>query len=314
MCYNICKYTILKYILTKGEAMYIKVIKKQKKYWKEYDRKTLPTSFCIEKEYDFSKADDMKRYVLRNKYYKKNQYDPKTKTLIKRGGDEIGVTKPLMYTYYFYIAHSWREDGKVKSKQWYLGNTTFWSIWHNYEDNSKHLTPLDLLIARLGDSDEEYKKIIEIALILGKEHNEVYDLVYDMVKDKFANLEKECVEEFAKTEFHSKVYLKVKKRKNELQKQVNELNKEIDYKEKKQKEQQEEYKRKSQEESYKRYYENNGGFSGFGRSVSTSSFSQEEEKLLKKMLKKMARELHPDNGGDGDMMALLNGIKDKLNL
>lgn len=215
--------------------------------------------------------------------------------------------RPIKKAYKISIHKSYREDGKVKKKQWVIGTYEHYGLieygfelWRVedklkemgitedrlYELIYKKLDPLLDKITNEFHNTEEYKTYKSYRKIIDKFHdkerefNNIYGRGYNECYDIFGNLTNKD--------------------------RLVQIKRDYEYKQ--------EYKRKSEEafgDWYSRYSQ--GGYSSSSYQEScTSNYNEEERKLLKKFYKKLAFEFHPDRNNLGeDAMILVNRLKEQ---
>ncbi|MEG0181638.1 MAG: hypothetical protein RSG52_15130 [Terrisporobacter sp.] len=229
--------------------------------------------------------------------------------------------RDIKKAYKISIHHSYREDGKVKKKQWVICTIGHyymieWGSWIGdccrLEDKLEAIgiseeelcdlvyAKLDPLIERIKNEyqeTEEYRvatkneKIIKKHQASEREFNKKYGKGYDQCYDIFGELKNET--------------------------KLNQILEDYKYHK-----EYEEKSRQRQEERYKRsYYENSNGNHNYSGSSSyskanSSNHNDNEKKLLKKIYKKMAMEFHPDrnlNNQDEaqEIMVLINKLKEQ---
>lgn len=220
--------------------------------------------------------------------------------------------RPIKKAYKISVHSSYRENGKIKKKQWYICTMQHYSLidyggWIGdcvregkiktianeigiteddlYEMIYKKLDPLIDKIKAEYEKTEEYK--------IDKENNEILKKFIEE-QSKFDNVYghdtyRQCYDVFGN--------LKNKNRLEEL---------------KEQKKDREEYERKSRS-----YYNNNYGnynyneYSSYFKPIQ-SNYNENEKRLLKEAFKSLAMKYHPDRGGDTETMAEINNLKEKI--
>lgn len=215
------------------------------------------------------------------------------------------------------IHHSYRENGKVKKKQWVIctiGHYTLidYGSWvGDYcrlkdklaaisisEDELCDLVYIKLepLVTRIENEykeTEEYKTVKAYREIITKHNNAEYEF-----DKKYGGGYKQCYDVFGELKNESKL------------KQILE-----DYKTRKE---YEERSKQYQEEWYQRSYYNNSnsnynnsGSSSYSKN-NTSNYNDDEKKLLKEAFKLLSHKHHPDKGGSTEKMAMINNLKEKI--
>lgn len=222
--------------------------------------------------------------------------------------------RKIKKAYKISIHHSYRENGKVKKKQWVICTMGYYSIV-DYGFYIGDCCDLNKKLEAIGISEEELCDIVYKKL----------DPLIDKVKSEY-----EQTEEY-KTTIHNKAIIK---RHNKAEGEFNnkygngynqcydvfgELKNEIklnqiieDYKTRKE---YEERSKQYQEEWYKRSYYNSSNSNHNNSSYSKNSsgnYTDEEKKLLKEAFKLLSHKHHPDKGGNNETMATINNLKEKI--
>lgn len=222
--------------------------------------------------------------------------------------------RPIKKAYKISIHKSYREDGKVKKKQWVIGTHEHYNLieygfelWRVedklkemgitedrlYELIYKKLDPLLDKITNEFHNTEEYKTHKSYREIINKFHdkelefNNIYGSGYNECYDIFGNLTNKD--------------------------RLEQIKRDYEYKQ--------EYKRKSEEafgDWYSRYSQSNYSSSSY-QGNTYSNYNEEEKKLLKKIYKKLAMIYHPDRNLDNqeeaqESMILINKLKEQWNI
>ena len=210
------------------------------------------------------------------------------------------------------IHHSYRDNGKVKKKQWVIC-----TIGHYY-------------IVEFGAWIGDHCRLEDKLKAIGISEEELCDLVYA----KLDPLTERIENEYKETEEY-----RVSKKNNEIIKKHQASEREFNNKygdgynqcydvfgelknERKLNQILEDYKfRKEYEERSKQYqrsyYENYNSNYNYNSSSSYSknnhsNYNDDEKKLLKEAFKLLAMKHHPDRGGDTEKMAAINNLKEKI--
>jgi hypothetical protein len=218
--------------------------------------------------------------------------------------------RPIKDAYKISIHKSYRENGKVKKKQWVICTMSYYDIASNTSWAG------DYLLQKVLDAKLEQMGITE---------TELWDLVYQKLDPLIKKIKKEfeSTEEYETEMKHKKIiaeYLKAKKTFEEIYGsdtydycydifgtlRNNAYLEEVKF----QKKVQEEYQRRSYERSYQSNY-NSYNFGGY--SINTgSNYTDEEKGLLKKIYREAAKKFHPDVANDdGTMMKFLTKLKEQ---
>ncbi|MGA3676002.1 hypothetical protein [Lysinibacillus agricola] len=220
--------------------------------------------------------------------------------------------RPVLDTYKISIHHSYRENGKVKKKQWVIRTVSYY----------------DLIEYSLYDCADS--SIRKVANETDKEEDFLYDLIYEKLNPIIEKIE---------AEFHQTEEYKVKREQEAILMAYREVEAAFEkeygqgeyrycydifgtlrnpaYLEelKVKKKVQEEYTRRSYEESYKRNYSNYSGDSSSYYTTSQSNYNEDEKKMLHEIYRMASKKFHPDAcGDDGSKMKLLTKLKDQWGL
>lgn len=220
-------------------------------------------------------------------------------------------TRPIKTAYKISIHHSYREDGKVKKKQWVICTIGYYDLIE--------CCPGDCII-----QDELNKKLKEMDIT----EDELWDMVYKKLNPIIDKITKEfeAGEEYKAKIEHKEIlkkYFRIKKGfENRYGKDtydyvgdvfVTVRNKEYYAKLKKAYKEQQEYKSSYHENTNSNYSNNDKDydFSGYA-SPKSSTYTEDEKTKLKKIYKTLALKFHPDEpDGDAEMMKLVNKLKDE---
>lgn len=215
--------------------------------------------------------------------------------------------RPIKTAYRISIHKSYRENGKVKKKQWVICTMSYYDLveWSLYDCADVKITNV---------SDET-----------GISVDDIYNMIYKKLDPIIEGITKEyeATEEYKTKVKHNKIIVKYTESKTRFEKKYGQdtydycydvfgvlRNKEY------LKELQDVYKAK--EDYYSSYYENfksNYSSSNSDSSycnIGQSTYTEDEKVKLKKIYKVLALKFHPDmNNGDGDMMKFVNKLKDQ---
>jgi len=217
--------------------------------------------------------------------------------------------RPMKKAYKISIHHSYREEGKVKKKQWVICTMEYYDI----AQGTTYIG--DYFIS--SKWEEKLKSI-------GVSEDELCDLVYKKLDPLIERIQSEFhkTEEYKTHQEHEAIIHKYLKVKEAFESVYGDNTYDYCYdvfgqvrNEKKLEEIKEQYR---QQREYRRsYYENyksnhdNYDFSGYFK-TSTSTYTEEEKSYLKKIYKAAAMKLHPDTAKDnGEGMKFLNNLKEK---
>ena len=222
--------------------------------------------------------------------------------------------RPVLDAYKISIHKSYRENGKVKKKQWVIctmGYYDFLDNWYGdyymqdrlntwlremeitedefYEIINKKIDPLNRQIEKEFKQTEEYKaKILhKVKLDEHRSAEAAFDKEYGQGEYKY------CYDVFGT--LRNPEYLEELKIKKKAK---------------------EEYTRRSYEENFKRTYSNysSGGSSSYSF-TSQSNYTDDEKKLLHEIYRMASKKFHPDVCGDnGGKMKFLTMLKEQWGL
>lgn len=221
--------------------------------------------------------------------------------------------RPILDAYKISVHHSYRENGKVKKKQWSICTMSYY----------------ELLTYSLFDCAGS--KIESLAT----EWDMSEEMIYDMIHDKLDPLveriraEYEQTEEFEADVIQRAIIITYEEARIKFEKEYGSDTYKYCYdvfgelrnpehldKLKADKKAREEYAKRSYEESFKRNYSNYSSGSGSSYSIGESSnYNEDEKKLLHEMYRMASKKFHPDVCGDnGDKMKFLTKLKEQWGL
>lgn len=228
--------------------------------------------------------------------------------------------RPILDAYKISIHHSYRENGKVKKKQWAICTMSYYDIVEYGFDDKVVKSVLDAKIAEMGIKRGQF---------------------YRMVYDKLNPLEDAIKAEFEQTEEykthkeHQAILTTHRNTKREFEKlygkdtynriyDVYGIVRNKEYLERliaakgtaeEAQKAQKEYKRRSEQEQWKRFEEHFGTGGGSYPSTSNSNYNENEKTMLKEIYRMASKKFHPDAcGDDGDKMKFLTKLKDQWGL
>lgn len=216
--------------------------------------------------------------------------------------------RPIKKAYKISVHHSYREDGKVKKKQWTLGTMGYYDIATG--------------CCYIGDCCN----LEERAYTIGITVDELFRMIAAKVDSLLMKVKKEFqqTEEFKTQQKHKKIidkYLKDKKEFEDIY-GTNTYDYYYDvFGVLREKEKLDELKRQYEaaQERKRSYYEdfqsnyNNFNFGSYFNS-NQSNYTDKEKEYLKKIYRSAAKSLHPDVTGDNEGMQFLNKLKEQWNL
>ncbi|AHN22023.1 hypothetical protein [Lysinibacillus varians] len=228
--------------------------------------------------------------------------------------------RPILDAYKISIHHSYREDGKVKKKQWAICTMSYYDVVEcSVED-------------KIINSEIEVK-VSEMGISKGKLYKMIYDKLIPI--EEAIRAEYEQTDEYKVHQEHMAILSTHRNIKNEFEKIYgsgtynriydvfgNVRNKEyleqlIAYKGTADdaRKAQEEYRKRSEQEQQKRFedYFKNGGSSYY--TTSQSNYTDDEKKVLHEIYRMASKKFHPDvSGDDGSKMKLLTKLKEQWGL
>lgn len=268
--------------------------------------------YCVIQEIELKKENlygeykELKAYESRFTIYNEER--------VKYGYEYTGgrFERPIKKAYKISIHHSYRENGKVKKKQWVICTMEHYAIAQGTTYIGEYFT---------SSTWEEKLKA------LGLSDDELCDLVYKKLDPLIEHIQSEFqkTEEYKAYQEHRAAIDKYLKDKKAFESVYGADTYDYCYdvfgqvrSEKKLKEIKEEYKQ--QREYQRSYYENSKSnysdydFSSYFKS-NTSTYKEEEKEYLKAIYKAAAMKLHPDIKKDnGEGMKFLNKLKDEWGL
>lgn len=270
--------------------------------------------------------------IQKVKYKKKNPYGAHKRIEVTTNNWSIGNGKPAQHYSYRYsderfdrpildaykisLHQSYRENGKVKKKQYSICTSSFYDIVeygvHDAIDRAvKHLTDelvmdetelynliykkvnplLDELHAEF-EATEEYKVKQEQKAFLDAHRAREYEFEQDYGEGTY----KYCYDVFG--ELRNSEYLEQLKHEKRVQ---------------------EEYRKRSEEEQQKRfereYQQYSNGSSGSYSSNSQGNYTDDEKAILKELYRMASKKFHPDvTKDDGSKMKFITKLKEQWGL
>ncbi|POZ56420.1 hypothetical protein LYSIN_01203 [Lysinibacillus sphaericus] len=240
-------------------------------------------------------------------------YDGVTKVKYSYKYSEEKFERNELDAYKISIHHSYREDGKVKKKQWAIGTVGY----YDFIDHGSY----DYLKVSQGMLDE-----------LGITEEEAIDMIYekltpieDMVKEEFEKtaefreyqIQRRLIGRYSelKAQFRNKYgvdeYDYVYNIFGELMNKshLEKLEQNLRYKE-----ESERIQREQERKAYDEYFKNFGNGSSYSSSQS-SNHTDDEKTMLKEIYRMASKKFHPDAcGDDGSKMKFLTKLKEQWGL
>lgn len=228
----------------------------------------------------------------------------------RRSGERF--ERPIKKAYKISLHESYREDGKVKKKQYSICTMGYY----------------DILEYGLYDFADGKIKILSKKLNVSTEY--IYNLVYEKldILESLISMEYGETEEYKEYNKQIEIIKKYNEAKYNFEKKyesnkfdrcydvfLNLRNADQLEKVKKEYEENQEYKRRSEEQQrrfYKEYFDSDYfGRSGYQEKYN-SNYNDDERKLLKEAFRMLSMKYHPDKGGSTEKMALINNLKEKI--
>lgn len=212
------------------------------------------------------------------------------------------------------IHHSYRENRKVKKKQWVICTIGHYYMieWGNWIGDCCRLK--DKLEA-IGISEGElcdlvYAKLDQLTERIKNEYEETEEYRVSNKNDEIIKKHQTSEREFNNKygDGYNQCYDVFGELKNESK--LNQILEDYKFKN-----EYEERSKQYQEEWYQRSYHSNSNsnysYSGYSENNS-SNYNDDEKKLLKEAFKLLSMRHHPDRGGDTERMAAINNLKEKI--
>lgn len=217
--------------------------------------------------------------------------------------------RPIKKAYKISIHHSYRENGKVKKKQWVICTMEYYSIAEGVTDIQEYH-----ILARWEDKLKA----------IGISEDKLYDLVYKKLDPLIEQIQSEFhkTDEYKAYKEHRSTIEQYKKAKRDFESVYGdstydycydvfgELRNKDKLEEIKQRyKQQQDYQRRCYEEQYSNH--NSYNYSSY-QEKSSSTYTDQEKVFLKKIYKAAALKLHPDTSEDSEeCMKFLNNLKEQ---
>lgn len=236
--------------------------------------------------------------------------------------------RPILDVYKISVHHSYRENSKVKKKQWHICTMSYYDIMEYCVE--------DMII-----HSELEAKVVEMGISKGK----LYKMIYDKLNplEEAIRAEYERTEEYKTHQKHQAILKAHREARKEFEAlygkgtysciydvygtlrnegYLNELIAEKGTAEEIRKAQEqaqkanEEYRKRNEEEQRKRFErEYNGYSSGSYSTTSNSNYNEDEKKMLHEIYRVASKKFHPDAcGDDGSKMKFLTKLKDQWGL
>jgi hypothetical protein len=222
--------------------------------------------------------------------------------------------RPIKKAYQISVHHSYRENGKVKKKQFTICTLDYYELADDF----------------WGLSESDYDRMEEIANYFDVPKKKIFDMVEEKVNSLSENLQSEFrkTEEYLTRTQHEKIISVYVANKVQFTHKYNVSGDEYDrcydvYGELKNPEYLKEIERayqqkKKQEEDFQKFFKNNYGSSNKGSNSSGyynsifSTHTENDKEILKQFYRVLSKKYHPDANPDIDTsreMKLLNQLK-----
>lgn len=266
--------------------------------------------FCVIQEVELKKEDKFGYH--KNIIVESFKFNDNIKYYYRYSDERF--TRKIKKAYKITIHESYRENGKVKKKQYCIATMEYYSMvtctsnifdYMSYEKK-------DMLLEKLKITEEQlidivYKKLDPLIEKITKDFEKTEEYLInkrnkDIIKtyqEKKTTFEKKygtdtydyCYDVFGKLR-NSELLEKIKKQYEAKEKQ-----------------------RSSYYESYKSNYNNNYKYNSSYSNLNQSNYNEEEKKHLKKIYKVLALHFHPDKEtGDSEIMKTVNKLKEDWGL
>lgn len=217
-----------------------------------------------------------------------------------------------MDVYQFRLNHSYREDGKVKKKQWNLASMSYYDI------------------ATLDFSDYTTDKRIRV---IATDAGITAERLWNMIFDKFYPLQNQIVEEFEASEEyqteqqHLQLIKEYEARRSAFEsiygfntyKKCYDFNgtlrnptlfEQLKHKTEQKRQREEEYREQSDRARYERFKDKSSSYIKGGN----ATHSEQERDWLKQIYRMASKKFHPDAGGTEEQMKFLTKLKEQWGL
>lgn len=198
------------------------------------------------------------------------------------------ITREPRPSYTVRVGESYRQNGRVKSKQKHISTFSEWDIIDAF---------LDCRVFETKYAPGRYVDWYDFEKDMGKAFPDAdIDQTFDLILEKLGPLESPILEQFKKTEEYHWC-METQDLRDQLKADQDQANAE---------------KRRKEEQSrqYQQHYQQ--AFTDRIATPGVLSLSREETRIIDICYKVMATQLHPDKGGNAEDMKILNQLKDKI--
>lgn len=263
--------------------------------------------YCVIQEVELKKENKYGAYK-ELKVYANKHIDGNTET-VWYGYEYAGerFKRPIKKAYKISIHKSYRENGKVKKKQWVICTMSYYDIVSGCGSWIGDYCNLDLKCESIGITEDElceivYKKLDPLVKKMEEEYQQTEEYITDKkhsdIIKKYIRDKAEFERKYGKYSYDKCYDVFGTLRNSEMLENI-----------KKQYEAAKEYER-SYYENFKSNY-NYNSYSSY-QSNKVSTYNEEDKEKYKKIYKTLAKAYHPDIAkDDGEMMKIVNQLKDE---
>lgn len=265
--------------------------------------------FCVIQKVSNKKTDNYGHHkelkVKTFSYNLPNGGESKTEYSYRYGNERF--ERPIKDAYKISIHKSYRENGRVRKKQWVICTMSYYNLVYSWPGECVIQKELNQKLDEMGITEEQ-----------------LWDMVYQKLDPIIAEVktEYEATEEYKTHLKHEEILSNYRESKYQFEKEYGSgtydycydifgtlRSKEYLEQLKVQKKAQEEY----QKRSYENFHQNYSNYNFGGYSIGDdSNYTDEEKGMLKKIYREAAKKFHPDVANDdGTMMKFLTKLKEQ---